>query len=98
MLKEGNLVQHLHLIREYFALGRGELFQQFLALADANLKDIQQDSLMAHINTLFYDTARKIYGEHDKSYLRFELSSSATELSSKCPLVACSVNHWNFLV
>ncbi|XP_019758234.1 gamma-tubulin complex component 4 isoform X2 [Dendroctonus ponderosae] len=80
MLKEGNLVQHLHLIREYFALGRGELFQQFLAVADANLKDIEQDSLMAHLNTLFHDTARKIYGENDKNYLRFELSSSATEL------------------
>ncbi|XP_066143119.1 gamma-tubulin complex component 4 [Euwallacea fornicatus] len=79
MLKEGNLVEHLKLIREYYALGRGELFQQFLAVS--NVKDVPSDSLLQQINTLFHETARKIYGENDKSYLRFELTCPSSQIS-----------------
>lgn len=83
MLEEGNLIQHLKLIRDYYALGRGELFQQFLCISDTNLKDVPSDSLLQHINFLFHETARKIYGENDKTYLRFELSSASGQISSK---------------
>ncbi|XP_066263011.1 gamma-tubulin complex component 4 [Euwallacea similis] len=79
MLKEGNLVEHLKLIREYYALGRGELFQQFLAVN--NIKDVPSDSLLQQINTLFHETARKIYGENDKSYIRFELTCPGGQIS-----------------
>lgn len=63
MLKEGHLIEHLKLIREYYALGRGELFQQFLAASDSTLKDVPPELLLQQINVLFQETARKIYGD-----------------------------------
>lgn len=75
MLDEGNLIQHLKLIRDYYALGRGELFQQFLTVSENHLKEASSDRTIQHINFIFHETARKIYGENDKSYLRFEMTS-----------------------
>ncbi|XP_050515476.1 gamma-tubulin complex component 4 [Diabrotica virgifera virgifera] len=77
MLEEGNLVKHLHLIRDYYALGRGELFQQFIRVAEDHLKDTSSDLIVQNLNFIFHETARKIYGENDKTYLKFELTSSS---------------------
>lgn len=74
MLDEGNLKEHLQLIRDYYALGRGELFHQFIDVAEAHLKNGSEQSFTT-LNSIFYETARNIYGEHDKSYLRFELTT-----------------------
>lgn len=84
MLNEGHLIEHLKLIRDYYALGRGELFQQFLAASDSTLKNVPPELLLQQINVLFQETARKIYGENDKSYSRFELNSLSGDISSKC--------------
>ncbi|CAH1098555.1 unnamed protein product [Psylliodes chrysocephalus] len=77
MLDEGNLIAHLHLIRDYYALGRGELFQQFIRVAEDHLKDTSIELIVQNLNFIFRETARKIYGENDKTYLKFELSSSS---------------------
>lgn len=77
MLNEGNLIQHIHLIREYFCLGRGELFQQFITITEAHLEDSSSKSTIQSINFIFLETARKMYGENDKTYLKFELTSSS---------------------
>lgn len=92
MLEEGNLIQHLKLIRDYYALGRGELFQQFLTVSDTNLKDVPSDSLLQHINFIFHETARKIYGENDKTYLRFELMSTNGEILKVNPWQRLQLN------
>ncbi|XP_025830219.1 gamma-tubulin complex component 4-like [Agrilus planipennis] len=39
MVEEANLLEHLQLVRDYFCLGRGELFQQFIVSAENSLKD-----------------------------------------------------------
>ncbi|CAG9821376.1 unnamed protein product [Phaedon cochleariae] len=77
MLGEGKLIEHLHLIRDYYALGRGELFQQFISVAEDHLKDTSSDLIVQNLNFIFHETARKIYGENDKTYLKFEITSSA---------------------
>ncbi|XP_060536121.1 gamma-tubulin complex component 4 [Cylas formicarius] len=92
MLEEGNLTEHLTLIRDYYALGRGELFQQFLSVSAASLADIPADSIMHHINFVFQETARKIYGENDKSYSRFELDSPSIEISRVNPWQRLQLN------
>ncbi|XP_044265603.1 gamma-tubulin complex component 4 [Tribolium madens] len=79
MVDEGDLKNHLRLIRDYYGLGRGELFHQFIETAE-NQTNSQ------NLNIIFRETARKIYGENDKTYLRFELSKDKT-----------SVNPWSKL-
>lgn len=79
MLVEGNLKQHLQLIRDYYALGRGELFHQFITVAESHLKN---DHNVYNLNFIFLETARKIYGENDKTYLRFELATTKSEETS----------------
>ncbi|XP_076267621.1 gamma-tubulin complex component 4 [Rhynchophorus ferrugineus] len=92
MLEEGNLIQHLKLIRDYYALGRGELFQQFLTVSDGYLKDASLDSTMQHINFIFHETSRKIYGENDKTYLRFEIMAQNGETSKGNPFQRLQLN------
>lgn len=73
MLEEANLLEHLQLIRDYYGLGRGELFQQFIMTSEEQLKQTPSDKIVQNLNFIFSDTARKIYSENDKTYLRFEL-------------------------
>lgn len=81
MLDEGHLIEHLQLIRDYYALGRGELFQQFITVAEDHIKDTSSESVVQNLNFIFMETARKIYGENDKTYLKFELTSSNSDNS-----------------
>lgn len=78
MLAEANLSDHLQLIRDYYALGRGELFQQFIITAEEHLKNTSSDNYVQTLNSIFIETARKIYGEDDKSYTKFELTCSSS--------------------
>ncbi|EFA06296.1 Gamma-tubulin complex component 4 homolog-like Protein [Tribolium castaneum] len=80
MVDEGDLKEHLQLIRDYYALGRGELFHQFIEAAE-------NQTTSYNLNVIFLETARKIYGENDKTYLRFELAK----------LEKTSVNPWSKL-
>lgn len=77
MLNKANLLEHLYLIRDYFALGRGELFQQFITITEEYLEDTSSNSTIQSFNFIFLETARKIYGQNDKTYLKFELTSSS---------------------
>ncbi|KAJ8924353.1 hypothetical protein NQ315_007149 [Exocentrus adspersus] len=82
MLDEGHLIEHLQLIRDYFALGRGELFQQFITVAENHVKDTSSESVIQKLNFIFLETARKIYGENDKTYLKFELTTTSSNADS----------------
>ncbi|XP_045461104.1 gamma-tubulin complex component 4 [Harmonia axyridis] len=73
MLEEGNIRKHLQLIRDYYALGRGELFQQFITAVEVQSQDAMFDKDMANLNFLFIETAKKLYGDNDTSYQQFEL-------------------------
>ncbi|XP_044746717.1 gamma-tubulin complex component 4 [Coccinella septempunctata] len=73
MLEEGNIKKHLHLIRDYYALGRGELFQQFITAVENHSGDSLLDKDIANLNFLFIETAKKLYGDYDTSYQQFEL-------------------------
>ncbi|KAJ8977301.1 hypothetical protein NQ317_009318 [Molorchus minor] len=90
MLDEGNLIQHLQLIRDYYALGRGELFQQFITVAENHIKEVTSDSIIQNLNFIFLETARKIYGENDKTYLKFELTSS--NIDRRIPWARLQIN------
>jgi gamma-tubulin complex component 4 len=82
MVEEGNLKEHLQLIRDYYALGRGELFHQFIAVAENHLKGTSVEHNTYNLNFIFLEIARKIYGENDKTYLKFELAISKSDTSS----------------
>ncbi|KAJ8929921.1 hypothetical protein NQ314_017330 [Rhamnusium bicolor] len=92
MLEEGNLVEHLQLIRDYYALGRGELFQQFITVAENHIKDTTSNSIIQNLNFIFLETARKIYGENDKTYLKFELTSSNSDVTRSNPWARLQIN------
>lgn len=79
MVEEANLLDHLQLIRDYYALGRGELFQQFIVAAEDHLKETPTDYIITNLNFIFAETARKLYTDNDKTYLRFELSLPRTQ-------------------
>lgn len=81
MLDEGNLINHINLIRDYYMLGRGELFHQFITETENHLKNLKSDMTASSLNYIFYEAARKIYGEKDKTYLRFELNLADTDTS-----------------
>lgn len=83
MLDEANLIEHLQLIRDYYALGRGELFQHFITTAENHLRETSPDNYAQILNLIFTETARKIYGEDDTSYTKFEISYSSSS-SRKC--------------
>lgn len=83
MLEEGDLKVHLKTIRDYYALGRGELFHQFIAISEQQTKDGGPAQNVHNLNLIFLETARKMYGENDKSYLKFELSTSKTTISNR---------------
>lgn len=87
MLEEGNIKKHLQLIRDYYALGRGELFQQFITAVEDHSQDFMFGKDMANLNFLFIDTAKKLYGDHDTSYEQFELVLTEGNMISKWILV-----------
>lgn len=72
MVGEANFFEHLQLLRDYLALGRGELFQQFIVSTEDHLKDEPNRYMILKLNTIFQETAKKIYSESDKTYQRFE--------------------------
>lgn len=79
MVEEAKLLEHLQLIRDYYALGRGELFQQFIIVAENQLKQTSKDYILANLNFAFAETARKLYTDNNESYLRFELTMPLVE-------------------
>lgn len=88
MLEEANLLEHLQLIRDYYALGRGELFQHFIITAEDYLKNTSTDNYAHALNSILIETARKMYGENDKSYTKFEISySPSSSTSSSCKFI-----------
>lgn len=73
MVEEAKLFDHLQLIRDYYALGRGELFQQFIVSVQENVKDTPNDYLVLKLNATFKETVKRMYLESDKTYKRFQL-------------------------
>lgn len=73
MVEEADLFDHLQLLRDYYALGRGELFQQFLLTIQDKSKDTPQEYMAYKMNIVFNDTAKKLYTENDRTHKRFEL-------------------------
>lgn len=74
MVNEAKILEHLQHVRDYFALGRGELFQQFILIAGNHMKEGPNSYMLKNLNFIFTETAAKMYGENDKSYQKFELS------------------------
>lgn len=74
MVNEAKILEHLQHVRDYYALGRGELFQQFIRSAGNHLKEVPNNYIIKNLNFIFTETAAKMYGEYDKSYQKFELA------------------------
>lgn len=78
MLNEGNLVAHLQLIRDYVALGRAELFQQLITVSESYINEwttSSETTVLHNLNSTFSEIARKIYGDNEKSHLKFLLTT-----------------------
>lgn len=73
MIDEANLLEHLQMIRDYYCLGRGELFQHFIVAAEEQLPEIPDNYIIKNLNYIFADTARQIYSSSDDSHTKFEL-------------------------
>lgn len=80
MLEEANLTHHLQLVRDYYALGRGELFQHFILATENHLRG---DVGIQSLNSTFNETARKIYTDNDKTYIKFELCRVTDDKAGK---------------
>nr|XP_022913972.1 gamma-tubulin complex component 4 [Onthophagus taurus] len=74
VVDEAKLLEHLQNVRDYYGLGRGELFQRFIVTAGEKLKETPNSYIVTNLNMIFSDTAAKIYGEYDKSFKKFELA------------------------
>ncbi|XP_049817120.1 gamma-tubulin complex component 4 isoform X2 [Aethina tumida] len=78
LLNEGNLVAHLQLIRDYVALGRAELFQQLITVSESYINEwttSSETTVLHNLNSTFSEIARKIYGDNEKSHLKFLLTT-----------------------
>lgn len=73
MVEEAKLFDHLQLLRDYYAMGRGELFQQFIMTVQDKCKSTPHEYLIFKLKSIFNETAKKIYTENDKTHQRFEL-------------------------
>lgn len=82
MVDEAKILDHLQHVRDYYALGRGELFQQFILTAGNHLKEAPNNYILKNMNFIFTETATKMYGENDKSYQKFELALIRTTETS----------------
>lgn len=82
MVDEAHLLDHLQLIRDYYALGRGELFQHFIITAEDHLKNTSSDNYTNTLNSVLIETARKMYGDNDKSYTKFKMSYCSSKSNS----------------
>lgn len=87
MVEEAQLFEHLQLLRDYYGLGRGELFQQFIVSAEEHLKNIPNRYVVIKLNSIFHETAKKIYSENDKTYRRFELLFPKEDDDTKSNLI-----------
>ncbi|XP_049818046.1 gamma-tubulin complex component 4-like isoform X2 [Aethina tumida] len=89
LLNEGNLVEHLHQIREYVALGRAELYQQFITVINeknkANRTTSSKAPVLHNINTIFSECARKIYGDNNESHSKFILAVAKSDNQKSDP-------------
>lgn len=72
MFEEANLMEHFALIRDYYGLGRGELFQQFIIDSETYFEKPLSES-MKLLNITFTETAISLYTEKDKTHNKFEL-------------------------
>lgn len=97
MVDNAKLLEHLQLIRDYYGLGRGELFQQFLTTAEDQLKDNPSvENVNNQLNFLFRDTARRIYGDNDKTYKRFKFHIPKVEKKTKADWKAWNLAELHF--
>lgn len=69
MFDKANLMDHFQMVRDYYTLSRGDLFQQFMEIYMINPVYENLDV----INMEFSDTATALYTDKDKSHKRFQL-------------------------
>ncbi|KAI4467889.1 gamma tubulin complex protein [Holotrichia oblita] len=92
MVNEAKILKHLQHVRDYYALGRGELFQQFILTAGNHLKEAPNNYILKNLNLIFTETATKMYGENDKSYQKFELALIKTSEANTNPWTSLKLN------
>ncbi|XP_046398606.1 gamma-tubulin complex component 4 isoform X2 [Ischnura elegans] len=80
-MKEGQLNVQFRLMKDYFLLGRGELFNEFIHQSEFILSKPVSSSMSREINTCFAVAASKILMEDDPSIEKFQFTFSK---SSDC--------------
>lgn len=79
MMQEAKLLEHLQLVRDYYALGRGEVFQRFITIIQNQLGETSLKHVIKKLNFIFTELIVDMYGENEKSYQKFELISPKFE-------------------
>ena len=74
MVQEAKLLEHLQLVRDYYALGRGEVFQRFITVIQNQLGETSLKHVTKKLNFIFTELIVDMYGENEKSYQKFELT------------------------
>ncbi|XP_062516530.1 gamma-tubulin complex component 4-like isoform X2 [Corticium candelabrum] len=91
LVEESDLLGQLHVLKDYFLLGRGELFLVFIDLADNLLKEPVADNTEHDVNQLFKQAFHKVTSDDDDVFQHFYLSIDQQQVAG------VSSNSWDRL-
>ncbi|CAI7997342.1 Gamma-tubulin complex component 4 [Geodia barretti] len=98
LVEESNLVGHLHVMKDIFLLGRGELFLSFIDMADILMKQSPTSTTQHDINVAFRQAMIKIAMDHEELAKQFELTLSLPPVqSSGVSLKSKMTNSWKYV-
>ncbi|XP_065836885.1 gamma-tubulin complex component 4-like [Oscarella lobularis] len=72
-VKESHLLLHLKLMKDFFLLGRGELFQTFIEMGNDLMKIPPSKTTENDINLLFKQAAHKVFSDDDEGFRNYSL-------------------------
>lgn len=74
VVEESDLVGHLRIIKDFYLLGRGELFLAFIDQVQTLLSTPPTATTQHDVNTAFHQAARSVLFENDALLQRFQLT------------------------
>ncbi|KAK7475136.1 hypothetical protein BaRGS_00033628 [Batillaria attramentaria] len=85
VVQEADLTGHLRVMKDFFLLGRGELFLAFIDQAQHLLKGPPAASTEHDVNTAFQQAARNVLIENEALLQRFRLSVTQSPSAAPSP-------------
>jgi gamma-tubulin complex component 4 len=96
LVEESNLVDHLHVMKDIFLLGRGELFLSFIDMADTLMKQSPTSTTQHDINVAFRQAMIKVAMDHEELAKQFELTLSLPPVQSS-GVKSEMTNSWKYV-